>query len=133
MKGRILHGGIMNCRQWEMWVKAFLVSLKSHCHSISLHRGMALLWFFQSRYQKSAMQRWPFLNRTYVLRNLTPRPHPPKKRFQKNIGYEVDVFWHLIKLQCFLKRENPQVFMFSSSQRWIIYSFFSFCHLLRLF
>lgn len=97
MKEGILHGEIMNFREREMSVTAFLVSLKSHHHSISLHRGMALLWFFQSRHQKSARQRWSFLSRAHESRNLIP---PAKKKLSKNIGHEGDDFRHLIQPQC---------------------------------
>ena len=50
VKEGTLHGHITNLMEKEMSVKSFLVDLKSHHHGISLHRGMALLSFFQPRY-----------------------------------------------------------------------------------
>ena len=75
-KEGILHGEIMSFMEKERSVKAFLVALKSYHHGIGLHRGMALLSFFQSRYQKPARQRQWSLSRTH---ESPPPPHTHKK------------------------------------------------------
>lgn len=123
-KEGILHGEIMSFMEKERSVKAFLVALKSYHHGIGLHRGMALLSFFQSRYQKPARQRQWSLSRNH---ESPPPPHTHKKGGLKIYRAWRSWFQTPNPTTVFKKRENPWAFMLSSPQRWVMQSFIPFC------